>query len=186
MPRAMSAKNDYNQAKNDAAGSFDSGQRKAAKEHADKTKPIDDSAGMADGYRERLAVLAADYRKFKLNPEAPAPTRESYDRYSDPERRAVHAAGPHGAAAQAAREPDHPQGDEGRPRSLGLRLRDPAAGWSRLGGRIGRDGHCIGAAAVVGGVLAFVLRTWLVKLSQVSAREPLRAAHALAGRRRCA
>ena len=49
------AKNEYNQAKTDAAASFDSGQRKAAKEHADKTKPIDDSARMADGYRERLA-----------------------------------------------------------------------------------------------------------------------------------
>ena len=36
----------------------------------------------------------------------------------------------------------------------------------------------IGAAVVVGAVLAFLLRTWLVKLSQVPARKPLRAAHA--------
>ena len=78
------AKSEYNQAKNDAAGRFDSGQKKAAKENAGKTKPIDDCAGMADGYRQRLAVLAADYGKFKLNPEAPEPTRESYDRYTDP------------------------------------------------------------------------------------------------------
>ena len=78
------AKSEYNQAKNDAAANFDSGQKKAAKDNAAKTKPIDDSAAMADAYRQRLAVLAADYRKFKLNPEAPPPTRESYDRYSDP------------------------------------------------------------------------------------------------------
>ncbi len=51
MPRAMRPRTNINQAKNDVAASFDSGQRKAAKEYAEKTKPIDDSAGMANGYR---------------------------------------------------------------------------------------------------------------------------------------
>jgi S-DNA-T family DNA segregation ATPase FtsK/SpoIIIE len=78
------AKNQFSEGKSDAASKYDSGQRKAAKEHAEKTKPIDDSARLADGYRTRLAVLAADYRKFKLDPEAPQPARETYDRYSDP------------------------------------------------------------------------------------------------------
>ena len=82
-------------------------------------------------------------------------------------RRAFHAVGPDGAPAQAARELDHPQGDEGRPRSLGLhRDRD------LVGGRPGRDGlgwasrSCIAGAAVAGVTLAFLLRTWLVKLSK--------------------
>ena len=100
------------------------------------------------------------------------------------QRRAVHAARPDGDPAQAARGPDHPQVDEGGPRSLGLRLRDRAARRRRLVDGTGRVRHRIGRAVVVGAVAAFALRTWLVKLSQVPARTPLRAAHARAGRRR--
>ena len=158
------AKSEYNQAKNEAAATFDSGQKKAAKEHAAKTKPIDDIAGMADAYRQRLAVLAADYRKFKLNPEAPAPTRESYDRYSDPSDELF--------TRLARMEP---------PLKLLEGLIIPK---SMKGGReawvfpfvilplvglalaLELDSTGLLAAVVVGAVLAIALRIWLVKLSK--------------------
>src|SRR5205814_2209290 len=78
------AKSDYSTAKSQAAASFESGQKKAAQEHAAQTKPLDDSAGLADSIRHRLGALAADYRKFGLDPEPPAPLPESFDKLDDP------------------------------------------------------------------------------------------------------
>ncbi len=77
------ARNQHTQAKTNAAAAFEGGLKKVAKEHADQIRPIDDSARLADSYRKRLATLADANRKFGLNPAAPSPTRESYDRYSD-------------------------------------------------------------------------------------------------------
>ena len=62
------AKSEYNRAKNEAAAAFDSGQKKAAREHAEKTKPIDDSAAHGRRFRERLAFLAADYASSSSTP----------------------------------------------------------------------------------------------------------------------
>ncbi len=78
------AKVELNRAKNEAATMLESGQKKAAAEHAAAMKPLIDSVAIADGYRHRLATLAALYRKFKLNPDPAAPARESYSKFEDP------------------------------------------------------------------------------------------------------
>ncbi len=157
------AKSDYNTAKGDAIAAYESGQKKAAKENAAQSKPIDDCAKIADSHRARLAHLAAQYTKFHLDPEPPAPARESYDKFSEP-------------------------GDElftrlsrmEQPLRLLEGLIIPK---SMMGAReawvfillivlmvglaiaLGLEPTLIGAAAVVGAVLGFLLRNVLVKLS---------------------
>ena len=59
--------------------------KKAAREHAAKIKPIADMGLTAESYRERLAVLAAEYAKFRLDPEPPTPVQETYSKFNDPE-----------------------------------------------------------------------------------------------------
>jgi DNA segregation ATPase FtsK/SpoIIIE-like protein len=73
-----------NKAKGEAAASFDAGQVKAVQEHAAAVKPIHDLMRLADGLRERLAAIAADYAKLGLNPEAPIASEENYDKFQDP------------------------------------------------------------------------------------------------------
>jgi hypothetical protein len=79
-----SARNEANRDKAEAVSAFNAGQAKAAKEHAVAMKPIIDIAGMADGIRRRLAAVAADYAKFRLDPNAPAPATETYAKFADP------------------------------------------------------------------------------------------------------
>ncbi len=67
------ARSDNSRAKSEAAAAYDSGLKTATKQQADQLRPIDDSAGLADSYRQRLATLAVEYRKFGLDPEPPAP-----------------------------------------------------------------------------------------------------------------
>ena len=45
---------------------------------------MSDAVEVADGFRDRLATLAAEYGKFKLVPDLPAPSRESYSKFTDP------------------------------------------------------------------------------------------------------
>jgi hypothetical protein len=78
------ARGEQNRAKTEAASTHDSGQRKAAKEHAALMKPLEDSAAHADSIHERLAVLAYLYRKLHLNPDAPAPIEETYSKFDAP------------------------------------------------------------------------------------------------------
>ncbi len=151
------AKNEYNNDKNEAAGNFDSAQKKTAKEHAEKTKPIQDSAAMANAYRERLAVLAADY--------PPEPTRESYERLNDP--------GDELFTRLARMEPPLrllegliiPKSMKGaRETWVFLFVILPLVGIASALGLT--DGTQLGAVVVVGAALAVALRMWLIKLSQ--------------------
>ncbi|AMV39411.1 FtsK/SpoIIIE domain-containing protein [Planctomyces sp. SH-PL62] len=80
----QTAKSKLTRDKSDAIGGHDSGQKVAAKEHALATKPLQDALAILDSYRERLAVVAADFRKFDLDPEFPHATRESYDKFAEP------------------------------------------------------------------------------------------------------
>ena len=75
-------------------------------------KPLIDAVAIADGFRKRLATLAAVYAKFKLNPEPPAPARESYSKFEDPVDEIFNRLARDGASAQDPRGPDHPQDDE--------------------------------------------------------------------------
>ncbi len=77
-------RNDANRGKSEVAGNFEKGQAKAVQEHSAGVKPILDLMRMADGHRGRLATIAADYAKVKLNTEAPIPSEENYSKFDDP------------------------------------------------------------------------------------------------------
>ena len=119
---------------------------------------------MADGYRERLAELAADYGKFKLNPEPPAPTRESYDRFSDPSDELFTRLArmePPLKLLESLIIPKSMKG--GREAWVFVFAIVPLVG---IAWAMDLDVSTIGIAAGVGAALAVALRTWLVKLSQ--------------------
>jgi len=78
------AKRDRARAEADANGDQDSGRRLAAKERDAELHPVADAREVLRAYRERLATLAADYRKFDLDPEIPSPSRESYSKFEAP------------------------------------------------------------------------------------------------------
>ncbi|HMF35776.1 MAG TPA: FtsK/SpoIIIE domain-containing protein, partial [Isosphaeraceae bacterium] len=78
------AKNEYNRARNDAAGQLEAGNRKAATEHTQALQPLSDAVQVSDCFRDRLATLAAEHGKFKLAPDLPAPSRESYSKFTEP------------------------------------------------------------------------------------------------------
>ncbi len=157
-------KNRYNDDKTAAASSFDSGQRKAAKDFAEKTKPVDDCARMAAAFRERLAVLARDYAKFKLNAELPPPTRESYDRYSNPSDELFTRLARIEPPLKLLESLIIPKSMKGaREVWVFLFTTLPLLGIA-LG--MGLDVYGITAAAVVGAVVGIALRMWLFNLSK--------------------
>ena len=80
------AKQDYNQAKNDAAAALEAGHRKAVSDHAAAMRPLIESGEIADSFRSRLDAVAAAYGKFKLSAEPPLPSRESYTKYEESRR----------------------------------------------------------------------------------------------------
>ncbi|WP_165245908.1 FtsK/SpoIIIE domain-containing protein [Paludisphaera soli] len=80
----QTAKSKLARDKSDAMGGHDAGQKVAAQEHAAAAKPLQDAAAILDSYRERLAVVAVDFRKFGLDPEPPPPARESFDKFAEP------------------------------------------------------------------------------------------------------
>lgn len=174
------ARNESSRAKSEIAASFDGGQLKAAKEHSTALKPILELIAMADGHRERLAAVAADYAKFGLNAEPPIASEENYSKFADPVRRAIQPARPDGNAPEAARGPAHPEVDEGQSRSLDLHrgdradARDRRGRWRRLGRRRWR---CCRRGGLRG-LAANLARQAL----QRPARTALSPAHAIAGR----
>ncbi len=127
-------------------------------------KPIDDSARQADSIRTRLATLATDYKKFGLKPEPPAAVAESYERFSDP--------GDELFTRLSRMEPPLrllealiiPKSMKGRREAwifivlIGLCV--------LLAAVLTGEPVSIGAGAVGGAVVAFLLRTWLAKLSK--------------------
>ncbi len=145
------AKNDIQRRQERGRRSFDSGQKKAAKEHADKTKPIDDSA------RHGRLVSASAWppsppttASSSSTPKPPAPTRESYDKFDDPGDELFTRLARMETPLKLLEGLIIPKSMKGRPRGLGLHPLDPAAGRPRLG--IGFEGESIGigAAAVAG------------------------------------
>ena len=98
-------------------------------------QPMSDALEVSDGFRDRLATVAAEYGKFKLEPDLPGPSRESYSKFTDPVDELFNRLATDGTAHQAPRGSDHPEDDERSARSLGLHR--PA---SRLRGHRHRDG----------------------------------------------
>ncbi len=93
---------EYNRAKNEAVGAFDSGQKKAAREHAEKTKPIDDSA--SDGRRvPRTASLSRRrLQEIQAQHGDSRPDARVIRQIPQSGRGVVHEAGPDGDAPQVA------------------------------------------------------------------------------------
>ena len=74
------AKNEHARARSEAARALEVRQaegRQRAHRGAEARRV--DAMQLSDSFRDRLAALAADYGKFKLNPDLPGPSRESYD-----------------------------------------------------------------------------------------------------------
>ena len=145
------------------------GQKKAAKEHAAKTKPIEDCA--RDG--RRLSPTPGcfsppEYRKFKLNPEATdARLAESYDRYTDPSDELFTRLArmePPLKLLESLIIPKAMKG--GREAWVFVFVILPLVGLAFTVGSEVNMTTMIGAAVVVGAALALLLRTWLLKLSQ--------------------
>jgi S-DNA-T family DNA segregation ATPase FtsK/SpoIIIE len=158
------ARSDFSNAKAEAVSTFESGQKKAAKEHAANTKPIDDSARIADSHRKRLAFLAAEYTKFRLNPEPPAKARESYEKFSDPGDELFTRLTRMEQPLKLLEGLIIPKSMKGAREAWVFIVVIVALVASVLA--LGLEPSLIGAAAFVGAVLAFLLRTWLVKLSK--------------------
>ena len=142
------------------------GLKKAAKEHADLIRPIDDSARLADNYRQRLAFLAVENRKFGLNPEAHAPSRESYDRYNDLSDELFTRLARMDPPLKLLEGLIIPKAMKGaREAWVFILVILPLVALAFALG-LDENGVGIGAAAIGGAALAFALRTWLVKLSK--------------------
>ena len=155
-------KGDYASAKSDAAATHDSAQKKAARHNAEKSKPIEDSAGLADSSRNRLAVLAAEYKKFKLNPEPPSAVSESYEKFDDPGDELFTRLARMDQPLRRLEDLIIPKSMKGgREAWVFILLISLFAGAGML---LLGDVTGLGVGVVLGGVLAFLLRTWLVKL----------------------
>ncbi len=71
-------------ARSAAASGFEQGQQRAARRHSEAIKPIHDLARLADSHRDRLAKIAAENTKVKLDSQAPRPIEEDFSRFEDP------------------------------------------------------------------------------------------------------
>ena len=157
--------NEYANGKTQAAQTHDSAQKKAARKNAENTKPIEDSAGLADSIRNRLAVLAASYTKFGLDPDPPAAVSESYEKFSDPGDELFTRLARMDQPLRRLEELIIPKSMKGgREAWVPILLISIFAG---LGMMIMPDITGLGVGAVLGGILAYLLRTWLIKLCKV-------------------
>jgi hypothetical protein len=159
-----SARNERNRAKSEATATYETGMKKAAREHASKVKPIDDMALTADSYRERLAVVAAEYTKFGLDAEPPQPVQETYAKFDDPEDELFTRLSQMDGPLKLLEKLLIPKVMKGaREAWVYLILIVPLA---VIALAMELDITYVAVAAVVGAVLGFLLRTWLVKLSK--------------------
>ncbi len=159
------AKSDYAAGKSEAATSHDSSQKKAARQNAEKSKPIEDSASLADSTRNRLAFLASEYKKFGLDPDPPAAASESYEKFSDPGDELFTRLSRMDQPLRLLEGLIIPKSMKGgREAWVPILLISLLAG---LGMLIEGSVTGLGVGAVLGGVLAYLLRTWLAKLCKV-------------------
>ncbi len=158
-------KTEYGTGKAEAVQAHDSSQKKAARQNAEKSKPIEDSAHLADSIRERLAFLASEYRKFRLDPEPPAAVSESYEKLEDPSDELFTRLARTDQPLRLLEGLIIPKSMKGgREAWVFILLMSIFGG---LGFWLMDDITGLAVGAVLGGILAFLLRTWLVNLSKV-------------------
>ncbi len=156
------AKNDLKEAKAKAAAQHDSAQKQAARQRAEHLKPLDDDAAHADAIRQRLAVVAHDYKKFKINPEPPPPAPETYDRFPEPGEELFTRLSRMETPLRLLERLIIPQSMKGKREAwVYILMATPFAAMAFYfdGGMIG-----VGAGIIAGGTIGFLARTWLAKL----------------------
>ncbi|HLH28947.1 MAG TPA: hypothetical protein VKW77_08515, partial [Acidimicrobiales bacterium] len=79
-----SARSDLARGRAAATSHAEAAQQQSLQEHAEAMRPINELAQLADSHRRRLANLAADHTKLKLNPEPPPPSEEDDSKFDDP------------------------------------------------------------------------------------------------------
>ena len=143
---------------------------------------MSDAVKVADGFRDRLANLAAEYGKFKLAADLPAPSRESYSKFTDPVDELFDRLGRMEPAIKILEGLIIPKTMKGAREAwvfvvplmlcvgFAVVMELPATG--------------IAGLALTGLAVGGLLRTWLVQLSRTQLQRTLQPAHAIAGRRR--
>ncbi len=160
-----SARAEHHRAKSEATSTYETATKKAGREHAERRKPIDDMALTADSYRERLASVAGEYSKFRLDPEPPQPVSETYSKFDDPEEQLFTRLSQMDGPLKLLEKLLIPKIMKGaREIWVYLLFILPLAGGAAYATDM--DMSYVGIAAVIGGVLGFLLRTSLVKLSK--------------------
>jgi S-DNA-T family DNA segregation ATPase FtsK/SpoIIIE len=159
-----SARTDLGRTRAAAAADFEAGQMKALQEHTGAIRPVDELVQLADSHRERLAALAADYSKLRLNPEAPSPSREDLSKFEDPVDELFNRLNRMEAPLKLLEGLIIPKLMKGtREVWLHVIVVGTVVGLAAMagGGAAGIGGGIAGGAA-----LAVLLRTWLIKVSK--------------------
>ncbi len=159
-----SARHEASRAKSEIAAAFESAQIKAVQEHTAAVKPILDLVRMADQHRERLAVLAADYAKFGLNPEPAIASEENHAKFEDPVDEVFNRLARMETPLKLLEGLIIPKSMKGGHEAwvfvvvIGL--------MAGIGAVAGGGAAGIGGGVAAGAALAVLLRVWLVKLSR--------------------
>ena len=170
-------------AKAEAAATHDSGQKKAARQNAEKSKPIEDSAAMADSIREAPGLSRRRVQEVQARSRPAVRRRESYEKFADPGDELFTRLARMDQPLQLLEGLIIPKSMKGGREAwvfillisllVGLRhadLRATSPAWA--------------SAPWSGGVLAFLLRTWLVKLCKTQLERLYTPLTAITGRRR--
>lgn len=158
------AKRDRARAEADANGDHESGRKVAAKERDTQLRPLIDAREVLQSYRQRLATLATNYRKFDLDPKLPPPSRENYDRFDSPADELLNRITRMSEPLRLLEKLVIPKSMKGANEVWVYILM--VALMLGFGGMIGLGGTSLAVLAVVGLVLGLALRIQLVELSK--------------------
>ena len=158
------AKANHARAKSNATAQHNAGQKVAQKDYATARKPVVDALDIAKTFRDRLVTLAETYRKFGLDPEMPAPSRESYNKFENGADELFNRVSRLNEPLKLLEKLVIPKSMKGANEAwvyitmLVLAL--------VFAGMLGADATVTGVLVGVGLVLALALRMWLVNLSK--------------------
>jgi hypothetical protein len=159
------ARSEHGRARNDAASQLEAGNRRAAGDYKKALKPVQEAGEIADAFGERLAALAGQYAKFKLNPDAPAPARETYTKFDKPVDEVFDRLAKMEPPLKILEGLIIPKSLSGAREAWTFLVPLAACVVLALAMRLELAG--IAGLAVTGLVLGLLLRTWLLKLAQM-------------------
>ena len=159
-----SARNEHARARAEASAAFDAAQLKVAKEHGEAIRPVDDLARLADSHRSRLASIAADNPKVRLDSESPPASREDLTRFDDPLDELFHRLSRMEAPLKLIEGLIIPKLMQGAREAWVYIV--VAGGLIGMGLLAGGGAAGIGGGIAAGAAAAVLLRIWLLKLSK--------------------